>query len=141
MYKKLVQYDDWHFVEVDPVCLRRTAAALREQIVQKIPRGNDPYGFYTRTMPLIEKALNGEISNSLDQDACEFVSKNFLHDESEGGLPPSYDSEFSKAVSEFSATIEGLALDDFEDVVIDGVTFGWVEFEDEGDWPDKVKHR
>lgn len=141
MYKKLVRYDQWHFTEVDPVRLKRMGVKLRDQIQQKIRRENDPYSFYTATMPIVEAAIRGEITHSLDGNELEFISGNFDHDQTEGTLPPEYDREFREAVAGFAVTAEGLSLEQTEDVVIEGVTYGWLEFEEEGDWPDKVKHR
>lgn len=140
MYKKLIRYDQWHFSEVDPVCLKRTAIRLRDQIKQKIKESNDVYGFYSKTMPILEAAIRGEITKSLDEDECEFISRNYDHDESEGLLPPEYDDDFVTAVAEFSVTAEALSIVDFDEVVIDGVTYGWVDLEEPGDWPDKVKN-
>lgn len=48
MYKKLVRYDQWHFAEVDPVCLKRLAIRLCNLIIQKIKETNDIYGFYKK---------------------------------------------------------------------------------------------
>lgn len=140
MYKKLIRYDQWHFSEVDPVCLKRMAIRLRDQINQKVKRSNDIYGFYSCTMPILEAAIRGEITKSLDEDDCKFISRNYYHDKSEASLPPEYDQDFVTAVAEFSVTAEALSLEDFDEVIIDGVTYGWVDLEEAGDWPDKVKH-
>lgn len=140
MFKKLVRYDQWHFAEVDPICLKRMAINLRQQILLKVQREDDPYLFYTRTMPIVESAIRGEIRHSLSQDELHFVSSNYYHAKSEGELPASYDQEFTKAVSEFSVTAEALSLEEHADVVVDGITYGWVDFEEEGDWPDKLKY-
>lgn len=140
MYKKLVRYDKWHFAEVDPVCLRRIAIGLRDQILQKVNKENDPYMFYSNTMPVVEAAIRGEIINSLSQDELNFVDMNYYHDKQEGELPAQYDREFTKAVSEFSVTAEALSLEDTAEVIVDGVIYSWLDFEEEGDWPDKVKH-
>lgn len=141
MYKKLIRYDRWHFTEVDPVRLKRMGVKLRDQIQQKVRRENDSYSFYTATMPIVEAAIRGEITHSLDGNELEFISGNFDHDQIEGTLPPEYDRKFREAVAGFAVTAEGLSLEQTEDVVIEGVTYGWLEFEEEGDWPGKVKHR
>ena len=140
MYKKLVQYDQWHFSEVDPVCLKRMAIRLRDQINKKVKKTNDIYRFYSNTMPFLEAAIRGDITQSLDEDECNFVSRNYYHDKNEATLPPEYDQDFITAVAEFSVTAEALSLEDFDEVSIDGITYGWVDFEEDGDWPDKVKH-
>lgn len=140
MYRKLARYDQWHFAEVDPVCLRRMAIRLRDLIVQKIDKSKDTYGFYSNTMPFLEAAIRGEIIESMDEDESHFISRNYYHEKSEGSLPPEYDQDFMTAVAEFSVTAEALSLDDFDEVIIDGVTYGWVDMEEPGDWPDKVKY-
>ena len=140
MYKKLIRYDEWHFSEVDPVCLERMAIRLRDQINQKIDPAKDIYKFYSNTMPLLEAAIRGEITNSLNEHECKFISGNYYYDKNEGLLPPQYDQDFITASAEFSVTAEALSLEDFDEVIIDGVTYGWVDFEEIGDWPDKIKH-
>ena len=140
MYKELVRYDQWHFAEVDPVRLRRCALALKDQIILKVDKANDLYRFYSDTMPVVEKAIRGEIIESIDLDLVSIISGNYEHDKSEGILPPGYDREFTKAVAGFSVTLQGLSLEQTEKTVKDGVTYGLVDFEEEGDWPDKVKY-
>lgn len=141
IYKKLAKYDQWHFAEVDPVFLRRTALTLREQILQKIERDDDPYLFYSRTLPVLEAAIRGEIVKSLDEERSGFISRNYYHAKSEGTLSPRYDHEFTSAVSHFSVAAEALSLEHSETVVVDGVTYKWRKFEEEGDWPDEIKYR
>jgi hypothetical protein len=141
MYKKLVRYDQWHFAEVDPVALRRTAAKLRDEIVRKVSESADIYSFYSVTLPILDAAIRGDIVNSLDLDQLHFVTGNYYHDKQEGTLPPEYDAEFQSAVSGFTVTAEALSLEETEDVIIDGVTYAWLEFEEGGDWPDNVKYR
>lgn len=141
MYKKLVRYDEWHFAEVDPVCLRRIAVSLRDQILHKISKENDVYDFYGQTMPVVEAAIRGEIKTPFDDDDMEFLSANYEHDQREGLLPHGYNDEFTSVVSEFCTTIQGLSIEPFEEVVRDGAVYGWVDFEEKGDWPDKVKYK
>jgi hypothetical protein len=138
VYKKLVRYDGWHFVEVDPVRLQRKAIFLREQIQKKIPRDNDKYQFYTLTLPIVEAAIRREISNSLDEDTNEFVNANFKWDKREGTLPSECDREFVGAVSGFSVTVQGMSLEQTDEINVGGATFRWVNFEEETDWPDKM---
>ena len=139
MYKKLVKYDQWHYEEVDPVMLKRMAIKLRDQILKKIPKENDPYEFHSRTLPIVEAAIRGEIKKSLNNDIDKFISGNFKWDKREGTLPTSYDQEFTSAVAGFSVTAEALSLEENEDIIIDGATYGLLDFEEESDWPDKMK--
>lgn len=138
MYKKLVKYDGWHFVEVDAVRLQRKAIFLREQIQKKIPRDSDKYQFFSLTLPIVEAAIRREISQSLDEDMNEFVSANFKWDKREGTLPPEYDQEFVSAVSGFSVAVQGMSLEQTDEINANGATFRWMNFEEETDWPDKM---
>ena len=141
MYRKLVRHDQRHFCEVDPVRLKRVAILLRDEINRKVEKTADIYGFYLTTLPFVEAAIRGEITDSLDLDAQDFIPGNYRHDENEGILPPTYDENFTDAVTDFRVTAEALSLENWDPIVIDGLTYGWVDFEEEGDWPDKVKHR
>jgi hypothetical protein len=116
------------------------AARLRDQINLKVKPADDPYLFHTITIPIVEAAIRGEIVESLDGDEIKYISRNFLHDKSEGFLPPEYDREFTSAVAGFDVTVQGLSLEQTENVVVNGVTYGRVEFEAEGDSPNKVRH-
>ena len=138
MYKKLVRYDRNHYVEVDPIRLKRKAINLRDKILQKIPKDDDRYQFYSLTLPILEAAIRGEIKDSLDNDVTKFISGNYKWNKREGTLPPEYDQEFDSAVAGFSVTAEALSLEETENVVIDNITYGWLNFEEEGDWPDEV---
>jgi len=141
MHRKLVRHDQRHFCEVDPVRLKRVAMRLRDEITHKIKNTADRYRFYSITMPFVEAAIRGEITQSLDLAKHNFIPGNFRHDENEGILSPEYDENFTDAVTDFRVTAEALSLENWDPVVIDGLTYGWVDFEEEGDWPDKVKHR
>jgi len=114
---------------------------LRDEITKKINKNADVYNFYSITMPFVDVAIRGEIRQSLDLDKQIFISGNYRHDQREGTLPPEYDADFTDAVAGFRVTAEALSLENWDPVVIDGLTYGWVDFEEEGDWPDKVKHR
>lgn len=78
MYTKLVRYDRWHFLEVDPIRLKRMAVRLREQIYSKVRPELDPYCFYTRTLPVVEAAIKGAIVESIDGDEAKYISRNFF---------------------------------------------------------------
>jgi hypothetical protein len=138
MHKQLIRYDEWHYAEVDAVRLRRKAMTLRDEIKKKISIDRDPYLFYSRTLPFVDAAIRGEIQASLDESISRFVSANFKRDNSEGVLPPEYDQDFVNAVAGFSVAIQGLSLEPTQKIIEDGVTYGWVNVEDEGDWPSDV---
>lgn len=140
MYKKLVRYEQWHFAEVDPVRLRRKAQILRDQIIKKINPDNDQYQFYRRTLPVVDAAIRGEITESLNKDVTRFISGNFDHDVSEGTLPNDYDQAFRRAVAGFSVTAEALSLEESQHELVDGVDHKWMDCEEESDWPDKMPY-
>lgn len=138
---KLAKYDKWHFDEIDPVCLKRTASKLRDLILKKIEPDADLYGFYIFTLPVLEASLRGDVVKSLDKRTSNFVSRDYYHAKREGTLPPEYDPDFTAAVADFTVTAEGLSLEDNDEVIINGETFAWREYEEEGDYPNKVKYR
>lgn len=139
MHRKLVRHDGRHFLEVDPIRLRRKAIQLRDEIDRKVPLQNDRYGFRAITLPIVEAAIRGEITESVDPSAAEFIGANFQWDRREGNLPTEYDEEFIDAVADFSVTLKGLSLSVTEEVMIDGISFRWLELEDEGDGPGDVR--
>jgi hypothetical protein len=138
MHKKLVRYDEWHYAEVDSVRLKRKAIDLLDEIKKKISVDHDPYLFYSRTLPFVNAAIRGEIYESLDENVARFVSGNFKRDNSEGTLPPEYDQRFVSAVAGFSVAVQGLSLEPTQKILKNGITYGWVNVEDQGDWPDHV---
>ena len=116
------------------------ATNLRDEIIRKIKRTEDVYCFYSTTMPILEAAIRGEITQSLDLDKTKFINGNYRHDKTEGILPPEYDQDFKAAAADFRITAEALSLEKWDKVIVDGVTYGWVNLEEEGDWPDNVKY-
>lgn len=140
MYKKLVRYDQWHFAEVDPVRLRRKAIILCDQINQKIRLDNDQYNFHSQTLPFVEAAIRGDITESLDENITNFINGNYKHDKREEILPIGYDRDFKSAVAGFSVAVQGLSLEQSQHEVIDGVPYKWLDCEEESDWPDKMPH-
>jgi len=138
MVQKLVRYDRWHFTEVDPVCLKKRALHLRDEIYQKICKDADIYRFYSTTMPFIDAAIRSKVKHSLNSDEVKFIDNNYFRDKAEGTIPPEYDRDFSTAVAEFACAMEAMPLDDFDKVIIEGLTYGWVDFEEEADSQDRA---
>lgn len=136
MYKKLVRYDQWHFTEIDPICLKRKALVLKDIIVAKIP-ANDPYKIHSKLLPILEACLLGEITKPFEEDR-DLISGNYLHDKQEGFLPPEYSGDFDTAFNKFAFTIQAMSIDETEEIVRNGVTYAYMEFEESGDWPDEV---
>lgn len=140
MYKKLVKFDGWCFAEVDPVCLKRTALVLRDLIVKKFSPVDDPYNFLTKTLPIVEAAIRGEITESIDQEVVEVISANYDHERREGTLPAKYDNEFTDAIAGFALAVGGMPIEEVQEEIVNGVACGWMNCEEEGDWPDKVPY-
>ena len=136
MYRKLVRFDQWHFTEIDPIRLKRTAQKLKDLIAAKIP-ADDPYKIHSLLLPILDACIRGEITKSFD-DTSELISGNYLWAEGEGFLPPEYDVEFDNAFSAFAFTSKGKAVYEIEKVIKDGITYAYMEFEEPGDWPDEV---
>lgn len=136
MYQKLVRFDQWHFTEVDPIRLRRVAQNLKEMVAVKIPK-NDPYQIHSKLLPILESAIRNEIKQPFDDDK-DLISGNYLWDKREGFLPSEYDDEFNSSFNAFAFTVEGMAVDEIELIIKDGVTYAYMEFEEPGDWPELV---
>lgn len=51
-----------------------------------------------------------------------------------------YDSEFIDAIAGFSLAVEGMPIEEVQDEIVNGVAYGWMNCEEEGDWPDKVPY-
>lgn len=136
MYKKLVVYDQWHFTEVDPICLKRKAHELKEFILTKIPK-NDPYQIHSGLLLILDAAIRGEITRPYDRDS-DLISGQYLWDSREGLLPAEYSGEFNRRFSGFSVNVRGIALDQVAPFNKDGITYAYMELEEPGDWPDVV---
>jgi hypothetical protein len=133
MRKKLVKLDasnGWNFCEVDPVKVKRTASALQSYIEKEFSNNNDQYGVRKLILPICEKALN-EISGfpvKLDDIP---LGRPCL----EGLLP----KEFCSLFASFTFAVIGGRSGASENIIIDGERFEWMEFEEEGDWPEVVQ--
>ena len=114
--------------------------ACFKRVVRKVDKAKDPYSFHSTTLPIVEAAIRGEIVDSIDLDEIRIISGNYRHDVNEGILAQEYDREFTRAIAGFSVTLQGLSLEQTEKIVKNGITYGWVDCEEEGDWPDKVKY-
>jgi hypothetical protein len=138
MYKKLVGYDSVMglFAEVDPICLKRKAQALKDIISAKIPM-DDPYQIHSKLLPILDACLRGEVTKPFKEDN-ELISGNYLWDAREGFLKPEYESEFDTAFNHFAFTAEGMSIYEPEQIIKDGETYAYMEFEEPGDWPDLV---
>ena len=139
MYRKLVPYDGKRFFSVDQVALRRTAERLRTLIPPSLP-DDEPYGIRERLLPALEKAISGAIDQPI-MDERELVNGRFIREDVEGLLPAWFTREFLGVFADFSVTARSLPLDPPEIEIVDGQQCAWMDFEEEGDWPDKVKYR
>lgn len=139
MYRKLVPYDGKRFFGVDQVALHRTAERLLASIPRSLP-DDEPYGIRERLLPTLEKAINGAIEWPI-MDEREFIDGKYIYERREGLLPNFFGDEFQKAYANFSVTARSLPLDPPEIEIVDGQQCAWMDFEEQGDWPDKVKYR
>ncbi|MGH8076301.1 MAG: hypothetical protein ACREPE_03105 [Lysobacter sp.] len=138
MYRKLVPYDGKRFFDVDQVALRRTAERLRALIPASLP-SDEPYGIHQRLLPALKKAIDGAIEQPVMGER-ELIDGRFVHEEIEGLLPVYFTREFLTAFANFSVTARSLPLDPPEIEIVDEQQCAWMDFEEEGDWPDKVKY-
>lgn len=102
----------------------------------KIPT-DDQYKVHTRLLPILELAIRGEIYKPFEKNS-DLIDGKYLWDEREGLLPPEYEGEFSGRFSEFAVTAKGVAIDQVEPFIQDGITYAYMELEEPDDWPDLV---
>lgn len=138
MYRKLVSFDGRRFGEVDQVALVRTARRLLA-LLQKIDSVDDPYGIFSRLLPALEASIDGRVTKPFT-DEHEIIDGRYMYEDLEGLLPSYFDREFQKAFADFSVTARALPLDPPEIEQVGGRQCAWMSFEEEGDWPDKVKY-
>jgi hypothetical protein len=120
--RKLVQLDDetWGWSEVDPIKLHRVALEFRIWLLTVDPT-QDPFGFLTQDLPLVDAALNGGMV--LPYKGYEPHTREL----GEGRLP----SEYTRISAPFYNTIRGAHLLPPDIIEMDGKRFAWVDFEDE----------
>jgi hypothetical protein len=134
MYRKLVKLDPNNgkrFSEVDLICVRRAAAALKDYIERCIDPDDDPYGIRKQVLPLCEGALNGSLKMPLsvaNDIPLEYPSR-------EGWLPKSFKHHWSN----FWVPATGSPLERIEYIHKDGELYGYMYFEEPGDWPEVVE--
>jgi len=133
MYKKLVKLDPsngWRFSEVDPIALHRKTKALKEYVETCIDPANDPYEIRGQVLPLCNGILDGTLKLPLRIED-EPLGYPYI----EGLLP----REFEPLWAAFCVATKGTPLEEVEEVLKDGERYGYMEFEEPGDWPDVVK--
>ena len=135
MYKKLVKLspeNGWGFSELDPIKVKRTALKLQEYVVQNIDSLNDQYGIREQIVPLYEGAISGEISTPVNFD--DLPLKYLLN---EGVLPRG----FEKVWSDFCIAISSTPTEMVEEIQKGDEIYGYMEFEEPGDWPELIQQR
>lgn len=137
MYRKLVPFDGAHFEAVDQIALRRTAQRMLE-LIPDLPL-DDSYGIRACLVPTLKKALEGRISRSI-VDEREIIGGLYIYESREEILPPYLTREFQTAYARFVTTVMSWPLDPPEVEWVDGQKCAWMDFEEEGDWPTKVKY-
>lgn len=138
MYRKLVPYDGKRFFGVDQVALHRTAERLLASVPESLPE-DDSYDIHQRLVPMLKKAIVGAIELPI-MDERELIDGRYIYERREGLLPNLSGDEFQRAYASFSVNARSLPLDPPEVEIVDGQQCAWIDFEEEGDWPDKVKY-
>jgi hypothetical protein len=135
MYRKLVRLDPdngGRFSEVDLICVRRAAAALKDYIERCIDPDDDPYEIRGQVLPLCEGALDGSLKMPLNFSTdipLKYPSR-------EGWLPESFKHYFA----EFCVPATGQSIDVFEQPIVKGgEQYAYMYFEEPGDWPEAVE--
>lgn len=137
MKRKLVPFNGKQFLEVDKVALKRTANALMETIDFNIV--GDPYEVESKLKPVLSMAIRNEISIPYSENT-DLIGGKYLYDYREGTLPEAISREFQKAFANFAVVALSMPLDILKLEKVNGIQMAWFEFEEEGDWPAKVKH-
>lgn len=133
MYRKLVKLDPnngWSFSEVDLVCVRRAAQALKDYIERCIDPDDDPYEIREQVLPLCEGTLDGSLKLPL-----VFADLPLKYPSREGLLPESFEHYWA----EFCVPATGTPLETLEEYVKDGERHAYMEFEEPDDWPEVVE--
>ncbi|HEY5798649.1 MAG TPA: hypothetical protein VIT92_00435 [Burkholderiaceae bacterium] len=133
MIRKLVKLTaDGYFSEIDPIAAKRYASNLKDYVDKHLCDENDEYNIRKQIKPLYEGVLNGKITSALTRDSLPLFGL-----QHEGLLPPG----LSTVWSEFCCAVTGSPLDQVEEIVVDGEAFGYMDFEEKGDWPEVVLKR
>lgn len=121
--KRLVklQEETFRYAQVDQRRLRRETLALLDYIGRKIDPNKDETEVWKWVVPLCERVLAGTIS--LPLASSELPLK---HAVCERLLTP----ELEKVLTDFSLTIRGTPREVYEEIVIDGVRYAYVDFEE-----------
>ncbi|MDR2031940.1 MAG: hypothetical protein LBP86_06755 [Azoarcus sp.] len=136
MYRKPVRRDPnngGRFSEVDLICVRRAAVALKDYIERCIDPDDDPYEIRGQVLPLCEGALDGSLKmplNVITDIPLGYPSR-------EGLLPESFEHYFAEFC--VPATGTGMTVDILEPVIKDGEKYAYMYFEEPGDWPEVVE--
>jgi hypothetical protein len=137
MYRKLVPFNGRQFGEVDKIALHRTAAQLKT-LLPAITYSDD-YEIQTKLAPALERSMTGQIDRPF-VDEREFIDGRYIYERMEGELPDIFGNDFQNAFAKFSVAARSIPLDPPEIEIVNGVRCAWMDFEEEGDWPDKVKY-
>jgi hypothetical protein len=134
---KLVSFDGQHFSEVDQIALRRTARRLLE-LIPEVP-DNDPYEVRSRLIPILKLAIEDKIRKQYKDD-LELIGSQFIYERREKLFYGVRGINFTNFYAKLSVTEMALPLDRVKVEIMDGQRCTWMEFEEEGDWPNKVKY-
>jgi hypothetical protein len=132
--RKLVKLDHENggsFTEVDPIRVQREAMAVKHYLETAFDRKADTYQVFEQVMPLVLGALNGtlKLPYPFSKWPLKYVS-------SEGWLP----LQFTSLMAGFKVAASALHLDEPQIELINGEEYAYMNFEEHGDYPDKVKY-
>jgi hypothetical protein len=134
MKTKLVKLDPSNgrsFAEVDPIRVQRKALAVKHYLETLFDRKTDEYEVYEQVMPLVKGALDGTLKLPYP-----FAKWPLKYVSSEGWLP----REFTDVMAGFKLAASGYHLDEPKIEIVNGEEYAYMDFEEEGDYPDKVKY-
>ena len=130
------------FIETDPVALQRTALALKNYLEHDLPldgelnesaHGVSRIELLKVLLPMCGVALSGQMQAALDIREVPYAFYSYPIRE---GLFP---EKLARLIKNFQLEAEGYGTELAEPVEINGERFCLREFEELGDWPEKIR--
>jgi hypothetical protein len=133
MKKKLVKLnlaEGGRFSEVDPIRVRRKALLVKSYLESEFDRKADQHEVYEKVMPLVLAALDGTLKMPYP-----FSDWPLKYESREGLLP----RDFERVIAGFEVAASGSHLEEPKVEIVAGEEYAYIDFEEEGDFPDQVK--
>lgn len=137
MRKVLVPFDGARYEAVDKVALARTAARLLALL--PVSDASDSYCLEQRLRPLLMRAIKCELNVPL-RERRETISERFFCELNDGTLSTVFSPAFHAAFQRFLVRVLSMPVQEPEVRIINGRKWAFMEMEEPGDWPDKVKY-